>query len=628
VQRLGFLDWRFRPLQEIALADNTTRTNDLVLKAALSYRIHPSLTASVQYQYEGQSTIIRNLQNESSYAVRNLVNRFSVRNTSTGQFTYPFPVGSILSLTNPGLTVHYLRAQLNFARQFGKHHSVNAIAGAEARESRTETYTFTAYGYNPEYGTATTNINYQASMPVNPSGSMAIPAGSAAVPATVNRFISYYTNAGYIFKNRYAISASARRDGANLFGVNTNQQFRPLWSAGIGWTISREPFYRLSWLPQLKLRATYGLSGNAFTSSALLTARFSTSTLTGVPVASVTSAPNPDLRWEKVSNVNIGVDFAMPGPILSGSVEYYIKKGMDLVEAAPLAPSTGFSSFSGNAAMTRTNGWDFNLHGNILSGIIGWQADLQAATVKDKVLKFDTRYTPASLVNTYGSLIAMEGRPLFGIYAYQWNGLDPATGDPQGWLNGKPSKDYAGIISGTSPDSLYFGGPARPSFFGSLRNTFSWKGFSLSFNISWKTGYVFRRYSVAADYVSALSAPGIHQDYYNRWQKPGDEQVTDVPSLSYPVNTNRSNFYKYSSALIERGDHIRWQDIRLSYTPSQSKALRRYVSRLELFAYATNLGLIWRANKRGIDPDFNGTNFSVGFPEPFNLNFGLRATLR
>jgi hypothetical protein len=99
-----------------------------------------------------------------------------------------------------------------------------------------------------------------------------------------------------------------------------------------------------------------------------------------------------------------------------------------------------------------------------------------------------------------------------------------------------------------------------------------------------------------------------------------------VPSLVYPSNTNRNNFYRYSEALVEKGDHIRLQDIQLSYDWSPRSKERTWVRSVHLYLYLNNLGLIWRANKYGIDPDFNDNNFSFNLPEPKSLALGCRVS--
>ncbi|HVZ24576.1 MAG TPA: hypothetical protein VG842_00885, partial [Sediminibacterium sp.] len=197
-----------------------------------------------------------------------------------------------------------------------------------------------------------------------------------------------------------------------------------------------------------------------------------------------------------------------------------------------------------------------------------------------------------------------------------WAGLDPTNGDPMGYLDGQVSKNYSAIIQNTPIDSLVFAGSARPTVFGSIRNSFSYGKFGVSLLISGKFGYYYRRYTTGIDYPTALSNTGINIDYEDRWQQPGDETRTTVPSVVYPSNSNRNNFYRYAETLIEKADHIRLQDIQFTYSLKKG----------QLWFTVNNIGIIWRANKHGIDPDYNGSNFSASYPNPRQYTIGYRTS--
>jgi hypothetical protein len=181
------------------------------------------------------------------------------------------------------------------------------------------------------------------------------------------------------------------------------------------------------------------------------------------------------------------------------------------------------------------------------------------------------------------------------------------------------SKDYASIIGNATADSLVYFGSARPTKWGSLRNDFFYKGFSLSFMITYKGGYYFRRFSSSPNYADVLTTQR-NADFTQRWQKPGDEQHTNVPSFVYPANGLRSSFYSYADVLVEKADCIRLQDVRLAYDlttiikGSTFKAMQVYV-------YGTNLGILWRANKFNLDPETNN-----GYSTPMQLSFGFQTT--
>lgn len=609
VEALGFLPWRYSLLNEIRQTTNISAVRSLIAKGGVRYRFSPQLNLDLQYQQEYQSTSGNWLRNAESYFARNLVNRFSQRNNTTGAFTYPVPKGGVLELSESVLNSQNLRGQLNYQHSWNRNHRLNAIGGFEIRQRRTNGFNRTSYGYDEAYGLGQGNLNFQASQPVHPFGNALIPAPAAGISEILNRYVSFYLNSGYQYRQKYLLNISARTDGANLFGVKTNERITPLWSAGLGWEIAKESFFRTRLFSMLRLRATYGFNGNAVNANSLLTARFATSTLTGLQSGSLVSAPNPELRWERVKSWNMGIDFQTTSRRFTGTLEWYQKDGTDLIQEMQLPTSTGFETFRGNGASTRTKGLELNLTAQILRGPLRWDAILIANKLKDQIVRFERELLPSSLVMGFGDIVPKIGKPLFSIWSYPWAGLDPNTGDPRGLVNGQPSTNYAAITAVSSPDSLVFHGSARPTFWGSLRNEFSFKGFSFSFNILFKGGYYFRSRSIPLN-TAELVLSRQHLDYYQRWQKPGDERFTQVPSLVYPTNTLRSNFYSSSAILVERGDHIRFQDIRLSYRWDRLKIKGLTETGLEVYTYLNNLGLLWKANKKGLDPD--NTDFFTG----------------
>ena len=633
MQRIGYLDWHYRPLDEIKNADNTSNIGDIILRSNVSYRLPAHVKASVSFQYEKQDAGTRNYYSPESYMARNLVNRYAILDPATGTFTYHIPPGGMLTKRNNSMVSWNVRGQLDYANQLGKSGQLNAIAGYEIRQVKTIYDGYGLFGYNDELGTSVSNIDFNSYFPINPAGSGTVQPLTTDVSGSTQRFLSLFANAAYSFNNRYLISVSARQDGANIFGVRTNDQITPFWSAGIGWTISNEKFYHIPWLSLLKARATYGYNGNVYNGSAYLTASLGTDYTTGAMSASINNPPNQDLRWEKIRNINYGLDFSAFKNILNGTFEIYSKRGTDLIENAPLPPSTGFTSYKGNAAETVTKGIDLTLTSTNINKKLRWNTTLLISFIKDKVITFDNNYLPASLTGynsigtiEYTGLIGIPGKPLYGVYSYKWGGLDPQTGDPIGCLNGKPSTDYQAIISGTPADSLVFSGSSRPTVFGSIRNTFSFKGFSISANILYKGGYYFRKSSTSLIYSQVINGSTVNADFADRWQQPGDEKHTSVPSVTYPGDVNRNNFYHGSEVLIEKADHIRLQDIRLSYDLEQMRFKKFPFSHLGLYVYANNLGILWRANKSGIDPDYldNGGTGRI-YPAPKTIAFGIKA---
>lgn len=601
----GLLDWRFFPLDEVTIGENYRKGEDLRFNAGLSYDLIQGLVMDFQYQHWSNTSENHNHRPQESFYTRSLINQFTEMRQD-GQLIRNVPLGGILDRNNNATSADHLRAQLKYDMVSGNS-EWNALAGAEIKSVQGSSFGTRYYGYNERIGTEIP-VDYINLYPLYyaPVASMRIPAGNS-IGGIWDRFISYYINSSYSYKRKYTLTASARKDQSNLLGVDANQKGVPLYSVGAGWILSEEKFYPYaSQVPYLKIRSTFGYNGNIDrTLSALTTARRSgVSNISGLPMGQIVNPPNPELRWERIKILNFGVDFATEGDRFSGYFEYYVKNGIDLIGQIPFAPSTGITNFRGNAADTEAKGFDVSLSTRLIDRNFKWILNNFHSHIDEKVGEYELRagamqYLSQGAGTEHLTPMPFSGKPLYAIYSLPWGGLDPDSGDPMGILDGEPSKEYASIISSTGPDDLVFHGAARPTHFGSVRNDFRWKGWGLSVNTTYRLGYYYRRNSVR--YGTVLTGQGGHGDFGLRWQNMGDELVTNVPSMPGTVNENRDNVYAYSSALVERGDHIRLQDIRISHTFSGGRFPFR---RAELYGYANNIGLLWKASSDPLDPDF------------------------
>ena len=612
----GFLDGSYIPLNEIGLTSSRLRQSDARLNLSAAYTIAPWLKASVRYQYWTNSAENRNHSPLKSYSTRFLINRYT-QTSPEGILSYPVPMGGILNQENRNSSGNYLRGQFNVDHTWRQVHEFHAILGGEIREVNSLSTAAGFYGYDDQFGLSLP-VDYLTRFRINPNNSLNTVPNNDSHSGTVDRFVSGFVNASYSYRNRYVLNVSARKDASNLFGVNTNQRGVPLWSAGLGWTISQESFYRSGLVPFLKLRTTFGYNGNVDKSiSAFTTASYfitgSNSMNPGERAATIRNPPNPNLRWEKIKVWNAGLDFGFKNDILDGSLEFYSKDGQDLIGDIPTPPSQGLQQFRGNFGSTRTTGLDLELRSTPVRKGVRWDINFFHSVVKEEVTEYDITARADNLI--FSQVVTpLVGKPLFSVYSYPWGGLDPTTGDPRGILNGEPSSDYSAIRASMTPENVVFHGSARPTSFGSLRNTLSHKGFSLSFNISYRLGYYFRRNSV--DYVSLVNGRITHADYHLRWQQPGDELTTQVPSMPLAVNSNRQNMYAVSEITAERGDHIRFQDIRLAYRLEKEHARWLPFRSAEMYSYVNNLGILWKKTDFSVDPDFQdlppSTSFAVG----------------
>ncbi|SEM33423.1 TonB-linked outer membrane protein, SusC/RagA family [bacterium A37T11] len=628
----GRLNWQYYPLEEPNNQSDQTNLLHYRASASATYTLLQGLKAAIFYQYEHQSTDQNYLFNANSYFTRDLINRFTA--ISDDGIRYPVPQGTILDRTTGSLDAYNGRAQLNYQHRWSDQHEVALLAGFEVRESKSKSFGNRYYGYDENTGTAVP-VDLANLYTQYPDGWTANIPDVQSISGTLNRFRSYYANGSYSYLSKYTVSASARIDQTNLFGVRANQRSIPLWSAGLKWDLDKENFYHLTWLPQLNLRWSYGFNGNFDeTAAAFVTAEFGT-TRFGSREARVKSLPNPLLKGERTAVNNLGVDFASSNNRISGRFDLYFKRGKDLIGQTPFDATTGKNTFRGNVAGMQGHGWDAELNTlNVQAGRFSWRSSLFWSYTNDKVLDYKAA-TNANYYFSDGSLSGyafeinpLNGRPLFGVYSYPWAGLDPQTGDPQGYLHGQVSRDYASLLRVPAMDSLLYSGRATPASLGSFRNTLQWGHWSLSVNVTWKLDYYFRRQGTSLNIVPDVQL--YTSDYAKRWQQPGDEQNTQIPLVAYPQNTSRNTFYQRSSVLVDKGDHVRLQDIQLSYDLPSPVLAHSPLSALQIYAYASNLGILWRANTHHVDPDYNSNPVlgNTTLPKPKTLSLGLRASFR
>ncbi|WDF77075.1 SusC/RagA family TonB-linked outer membrane protein [Mucilaginibacter sp. KACC 22773] len=613
------LDWHYRPKDEL-VPNQHNNVTQYKLKFGINYDIGSGLNASVSYQYLNQDGNNRGNYGLDNYYVRDLINTYSSIFGNT--VSYGVPIGNVFNKSLTNLKSKIFRTQLTYSKLLSGDHEINAIVGYETNDGRTNSNNQLLYGYQPETlinGNNLINPLVPYSIYYDPNQSQLL-STAPILNNLINFTQSYYANISYGYKGKYILSGSARRDESNLFGVKTNQKGVPLWSAGLAWNIDREKFYHIDWLKTLKLRATFGYNGNVDkTLAAFLTSQsYGFTNRFGNVYSTISNPPNPSLTWETVKTWNLGLDFTTQNNRVSGSLDIYKKDAQDLIGNSPISMISGLTAFKGNNANLSTNGIDIEINTKNLTNEFRWSTTYLFNYNTDKVTNYKAKQSSNYEIVSGNYNNPLEGYPYYGVFSFPSAGLD-ATGAPQGYVNGAVSKDYSTILYSLTPASLKYHGSGSPKYFGSVINTFGYKEFELSLNITYKLGYFFRRQNV----FSGGSYLYQQADYDKRWKKPGDELITKGPSLVYPQDDLRSTFFTYSEDNVEKGDHIRLQDIKLNYQVLSNILQRSPFKKASIFIYARNLGILWRANKLNIDPDYGTTVI----PQPFSCSLGINLNL-
>ncbi|WP_084153166.1 SusC/RagA family TonB-linked outer membrane protein [Pedobacter jeongneungensis] len=621
----GYLNWNYNALDELDNNDLSQKDNNYSVNLNLNVPLIKGLSATAFFSTERTFSATRRYYNENTYYYRDLVNTFTPLPTTgnTVNSVGLTPGAGILSLTNTTNNNYNLRGQLGYDDKIGENHQLTAIAGAEIRQTQLGQGLSSLYGYNTGTGISR-SVNYFTPYTTIAGFSQSLP-GAASQGDKTRRYLSYYSNAAYTYKGKYALTGSVRYDDYNNFGVDRKFRATPLWSAGVKWDAYKESFLNnQSWLSNLNIRATYGVNGNISTTLFPFTyiGIIPTDGTTGLPSATIISPANPELRWEKTYVTNIGLDYGLFKNRLYGSIDVYRKHGEDLFFTFPVNGTYGVTSLTRNSTELKGKGIDVSLTGLIYNNN-DWEVTSRLNYAYNTNEVTDSRLVANSsfFANpVYGPLIS--GYASDKVFVYRNAGLD-ATGMTQVYDENNNKVTAAQNV--TALGALAYAGRSVAPHFGSLNTSVRYKDFTLMAVATYQFGNVFLRPTISGYPSTRLGTKyDLSEDIDKRWRKAGDELTTNVPGAAGVYAAQSLLRYQQSDINVLKGDYIRLRELSLSYKIPVSKITKAV--KAANFGFAVrNLGLLWTANKEGYDPDFAGSlsTTTLGLPATVSYNFSL-----
>ena len=344
----------------------------------------------------------------------------------------------------------------------------------------------------------------------------------------------YLARANYSYADKYYFDASFRRDGTSRFYKDV--RWGNFFSLGASWRLDKEDFMRgISWVDELKLRAAYGQTGNESVSNVYAwQSLYDIQRNANTPgfIQSRTVA-NRNLQWEKNSNIDIAVEYALFNRRLRGSIEFYHRVSSNLLFNVPMPVSSGVSSQPQNIGSMYNRGLEIGIAGDVIrKRDFTWNINMNANTLKNKI----TEMPPDQPEISSGNFRRAVGKSIYDYYLREWIGVNPADGLAM-YLFDETSTStnhftYEGREVTTDQNVAkydYVNKTAIPDLFGSITNSFRYKNLNLSFMISYRFGGTMYN----SVYGGLMSVAGYgnskHVDILNRWQNPGD--ITDVPIM-------------------------------------------------------------------------------------------------
>ena len=480
----------------------------------------------------------------------------------------------------------------SFGRTYAEKHDVDATLGMSYQESRAN--------FNSVTGQQFPSNAYRQLIS---AGKITAGTGSESSYS----FLSYFARVNYRFNNRYILGASGRIDGSSRFGVNNRYGFFPAVSAG--WILTEESFLKnAKALSLLKLRASYGLTGNAEIGNFSSLALYSATGYVGLPGQAPSQIPNPDLTWEKTLQTDIGLEFGFLNNRFSGEIDYYEKNTSGLLLNVNVPGSSGFRTQLRNVGKLQNKGYEFVFNSKNLSGAFNWTTSLNIAYNKNVVTDLGGTTITGSFLNR-----AQEGQPLGVFVGPEYAGVDVQNGDALYYVNTKKadgSLDRSTTNDYNAAEYVPLGSPS-PKFIAGITNTFNYAGFDLNVLFNGQFGnYIYngggKFQSANGDFFDNQSV-----DQLDRWKKPGD--ITNVPQARLLGGNGTGE----SSRYLQKGDYVRLRTLTLGYTLPKALVNRIHLSRVRI--YATGQNLLTFTGYTGWDPEVNSDAYVSGTRGPINL---------
>lgn len=481
----------------------------------------------------------------------------------------------------------------------GDAHTLNAVAGMSYLQN--DSKFASSYGE----GTPTDAIK-------NLNGTTSIT--SANSTSTQYTFLSYFLRGNYSYADKYLFGASIRTDGSSRFGSNNRYGWFPALSAG--WILSEEKFMKnINWLNYLKLRASWGITGNAEIGEGNFYSLYTVANYPGLPGLTSTQLGNKDLKWEKTEQTDIGLEFAVVKSRINAELDFYNKQTTGLLLFVNIPATNGYTSVTKNLGSLENKGFEIGINSvNIDGRDFRWSTSLNAAYNQNKILNIGGQIIEAGFGLTQR---AVEGLPIGEFYAQQFVGVDPETGDAL-YLgeDGKPTSDFGAAARVAL-------GNSNPKWTGGLSNSFSYKGFGLDMLFTFVYGN--KVYNAGGEFMSAGFYNGFDNqtaDIKDAWTGPGD--ITNVPRIGYFYGSG----YQNSSRFLYDGSYIRFRSASLSYTLPKSLVEKIKLGYVKVYISGQNLITI---TKYPGDPEVNvdtlgniggGQDFYT-IPQPRTITFGL-----
>lgn len=618
------------------------RVTALTTKLDLRWNIWNGFRYDLSGSVLHQQTQDEEWANDRSYYVSQIrgYNYGSAASGSDWEKKSKLPFGGEMNKGTNEQTSYTIRNQINYSNVFHYDHVVAVSAISEIRSVVAKGISAKYRGWMPDRGQVIapnlTSTYLSSLKDLNPT-----------MTDNVKNYVSWIGSATYSYKDKWVANANIRMDGSNQFGDNPKYRFLPIWSVAGKYTLTQENFLKdHPVLSLLSVRGSYGIQGNVdkSTSPDLVLKIGAIDEYTSLPESTIAYLPNPDLRWEKTTSYNVGLDFSLWKGRLSGVFDYYKKAGTDMIMSKQVSQVTGQKFVKINGGDLDNTGVELNVIGYpVRTENFEFGLGIIYSYNRNKLKKANDGKEITSQDLIAGNAL-MVGEALGTIYSYRFAGLDGTNGLPLFYdkvghsttvIDGETVPNYS--IYRDEADLVKSGVTTPPSS-GSVKVHFRYKNLRLTADFLYSFGGVARLPEIyGKEYKNVFDpARNVTKELTGRWRTSGDEGRTSIPAL-YDAETYKNlpqreymenrdilsgvAMYDESDLRVAKTDNLRLGSVNLSYMFSPKLTARMRLRDVMVSLQATNLFLVTDKRWHGRDPETLNSNASL--PKEYTLNLSI-----
>ncbi len=614
----------------LATATNNAKTFSLLGTVSLSYAIFNNL--------KFRSAVSLNMENynQRNYVPGNV-------DVSVSNIGYPY-TGGVSSDGNSRFADWFLENTLSYNKQFHTNHALNIVIGQSYESTKYSYFTATAAGYP------------NGSTPGLSSGDTVLSVSGDEPGSPQSYLLSFYARTNYSYRDKYLLTFTGRADGSSRFGPDNKFGYFP--SGAIAWRISRENFLKKAgWINDLKLRGSYGLTGNQNIGDQTAYTLYSPITYAGSGGLIPTQLGNEKVKWESTREADVGIDLSLLGDRLYSTVDYYNRQTGDAILSLPAPQSSSYPTLTQNAVGLRNRGFEASVGGDIIrTRSFKWAASVNATWNRSLVTKINANANVAQIVSLsglenvggtlvnnaiypFGNTALLKGKPLGLITGYYITGIIKTQAQLNAYSQQLGSAQLTPLQLGdpmyrldSSTASQGYENPAynailghgAPNYFGGVTQEFSYKNVTLHFLFTFSEGghLLWVQHGASNEFYNAANA-GVAM--LNRYTPSNTN--TNAPGLDlYDQIQHPTNLDVFGSS------YFKLRSVVLGYTIDRTKWIKRSgIQRVQLFVSATNVFTITKYP--GSDPETSDDAYSVtggyfdagNYPATRAFSVGLKA---